>query len=228
MRAIVSVATGRFVEHQDRLQRQLNAVESTELRCFWRDQLPPASPAHEDVPYAFKAYALLQASLGANVLLWMDSSIYPIRSLEPLWDFIENHGFWFSENLPQGRSDLPAYNCGQWCCDSALPALGITREDAFGIPQVIATSFGLDLRLKESSVLLEHFVQSAAMRTAFQGPWSNGNGEASPDPRVLGHRHDQTVLSVLAHRMWMPLTRPPTFIVDEIPATEDTVMEIWR
>ena len=76
--------------------------------------------------------------------MWLDSSIVPLRPLSSLWKLIEKQGYWFSENLPQGRLDLPCWNCGEWTCDSALGPLGITREEAFTIPHVIATAFGLD------------------------------------------------------------------------------------
>ena len=54
---MVNVATGHFVIGQNRLASLL-AVPLVK----WTNNIPPTSPAHEDVPYAFKAWALYEAS----------------------------------------------------------------------------------------------------------------------------------------------------------------------
>jgi hypothetical protein len=227
VRAIVSVATGRYTELLDRLAWRLRS-ESVKF-VTWRGRLPPESPPHSEVPYAFKAYAI-QAALarGYRQILWCDSSIVPIRALKPLWELIERQGYWFSENLPYGQLNVAPWNCGQWCADSALEPLGITREEAFQIPQVIGTAFGLNFDHEPVQKLFEEFMRLAEERTSFQGAWSNDHGEASSDQRVLGHRHDQTVLSVLARRFQMELTTPPLWIVDAAPATGRTILAIQR
>ena len=229
MRALVNVATGgRYLAMQDRLQKAARELGEKRI-SHWRGSLPPGSPSHKDVPYAFKAHALRHALLiGFDTLLWVDSSILPVRSLVPLWERIESHGYWFSENLPFGRQDLPCWTCGPWTCDSALAPLKIDRETAFKIPQVIGTAFGLNLKDLRARALLNEFLLLAEEKTAFQGPWTNEAHQASQDPRVLGHRHDQTVLSVLAWRLGMKLTRPPAWIVDGIPKTEETILSIER
>lgn len=211
----------------DRLASRLGCDDGTLLT--WCDRFPPASPPHSEVPYAFKAYAIQAAfERGYREVLWVDSSIVPIRPLEPLWKLIEQQGYWFSENLPQGQLNVAPWNCGQWCADSALQPLGITREEAFQIPHVIGTAFGLNFNHQVARHFFEEFLRLAQERTTFQGPWRNDDLEASKDARVLGHRHDQTVLSVLAHRFRMGLTKPPIWIVDGVPSTADTVLEICR
>jgi hypothetical protein len=227
MRAVVSVATGpRYCVMQDRLNQMLDPAE---YRVFWREALPPDCPTNEDVPYGFKVWAIKRAvELKAPMVLWLDSSIVPLRPLSSLWKLIEKQGYWFSENLPQGRLDLPCWNCGEWTCDSALGPLGITREEAFTIPQVIATAFGLDFRRQIARDFFDEYLRLAVERTAFQGPWYNRDGSASADPRVLGHRHDQTVASVLAWRLGMKLTLPPAWIVDGQDPTQETILSIQR
>ena len=215
MRALVNVATGgRYLAMQDRMQKAARELGEKRI-SHWRGCLPPGAPSHKDVPYAFKAHALKHALwIGCDTLLWVDASILPVRSLEPLWDRIESQGYWFSENLPFGRQDLPCWK--------------IDRETAFKIPQVIGTAFGLNLKDLRARALLNEFLLLAEEKTAFQGPWTNEAHQASQDPRVLDHRHDQTVLSVLAWRLGMKLTRPPAWIVDGIPKTEETILSIER
>jgi hypothetical protein len=226
VRIAVSVATGlHYVLKQERLLDALLRDPCHPCSSyFWTNALPPGSPSHEAVPYGFKAYALEQAArLVPNdppTLMWMDSSIYLVKSLEPLWQSIESRGYWFSNN--------PPWNCGEWTCDSALEPLGITREEAFDIPQVIATCFGLDMRHEIAREFLKEYKRLADTPGAFQGPWTNENGQASKDPRVKGHRHDQTAASVIAYRLGMKLTEPPKWILNCGPGTEETVIEIRR
>jgi hypothetical protein len=227
VRIIVSVATENghrpFVAMQDRLLQRCLRLGSSSLK-FWRGELPAGCPTN--IPYAFKVYALLMTAAEHPdcTLLWADSSVYPLQNLEPLWNLIEEQGYWFS-NAPPWHS--PPWNCGQWTCDSALPILGITREEAFGITQLHGACFGLDLRHPIANRFLLQWNLMAG-RGAFNGPWSNENGEASADPRVMGHRHDQTAASVIAHKLGMALTEQPKWLTDQIPPTEETFIDIRR
>lgn len=181
-------------------------------------------PRHSEVPYAFKAYALQRASQTADVLLWADACILPIRDMEPLWQRIERDGYWFSKN---GWSNY------DWTADSAYPDLfpeygSLMQKEArvvnFGIPHVVATSFGVNVRHEKGAAFLREYFRLASTTKAFCGPWINrAHAEAEhlpqigPKPRtdycgpsaVRGHRHDQTAASVIAWRLGMELTSPP-------------------
>ena len=83
-RCIVNVATGRYVIGQNRLRNAFH-----EDVVAWTDSLPIGCPVHNDVPYAFKAWAIRAArDVGYDLVLWADSCILPNGSLEPLWDRI--------------------------------------------------------------------------------------------------------------------------------------------
>jgi len=222
-RCIVSVGTGN---HRGKLARLTDQVFALgENFFFWDGYLPMESPSHEEAPYAFKVWALrtvLTRSEGLHhdVLLWLDSSIIILKPLAPIWELIEQQGYWFSRNHN--------YSTGNWASDASLPILGITREEAFGIPQIVATSFGLDLRQPVAQDFLSRW-RDLALAGAFAGPWSNEHGEASSDPRVKGHRHDQTAASVLVHRMGLNLTVPPEYFSDEgFPYDERTILTTDR
>lgn len=203
-RAVVNVATGRFVKGQERLRSALpKFAGSCELR-FWNGGMPRLSPPHESIPYAFKAFALRDAMfLGADLLLWCDASILPVRSLEPLWERIERDGYWFSKN---GWSNY------QWTADSAYAELmpgPIGRNVNKQIPHVVATAFGLNVRHPKGKAFLDEYYRLASETRAFCGPWKNTPETPCGPPDVLGHRHDQTAASVIAWRLGMELTSPP-------------------
>jgi len=190
MRAIVSVATGQYVTGLDRL---LNAFAGEKI-ISWRNTLPTYSPAHSEIPYAFKAWALKAAhcSHGADVVLWCDACIMPgARPLSELWAMIERNGYWFSRN---------GYSNDTWTCKEAYPLLGITEEENKNVEHVVATTFGLDLRSAIGRAFLDEYLRLAQNRS-FCGPWIGGVG--------VQHRHDQTAASVIAHRLGMKLTDPP-------------------
>ena len=227
MRACVCVAThGKYITYRERLRKILAGQGETLIS--WGEHLPPGSPSHKDKPFAFKFHAVQEAlRRGYSTILWMDSSIIPVRPLTTLWALIESRGYWFSENLPHGKVGVAPWGTGTWTCDSALAPLGITREESFGIPHVIGTAFGLDMRWPIAQQFLRAWGELAD-GLAFCGPTTNVKGSASSDPRVLGHRHDQTAASVVAWRLGMRLTTPPDWIVDGIPAAPNTILEIHR
>jgi hypothetical protein len=210
-RLVLNVATGAYVAGQQRLKRAL----SDPSMC-WADQMPPGSPTHKRTPYAFKAFAVEAAArqTGAKLILWADACILPIRSMEPLWDLIEKQGYWFSRN---------GFPNGQWCSDASLPLLGITREEAFRQEHVVATTFGLNLASEVGATFASEYLR-LAQNGSFRGPWKNENGEASADPRVTGHRHDQSAASVIAARLGMVLTDPPAWFAYRGGETPETVL----
>lgn len=209
-RVVLNVATGYYVRGQRRLRRAVSDPMMT-----WADAMPPGSPTHQTVPYAFKAWAILAAAdAGRDLILWADASILPIRSLEPLWELIEEQGYWFSRN---------GWQNGEWCSDAALPLLGITRDEAMRQPHVVATAFGLNLRHETGAEFARKYLHYAK-NGAFCGPWRNDRGEASSDTRVLGHRHDQTAASAIVAQLGMKLTDPPAWFAYRGGEIESTVL----
>lgn len=211
-RCIVSVGTGQYARGVARLKKL-----AKDPVMAWTTELPAGSPSHRDTPYGFKAYALeIARKAGYELVLWADASIKPVRSMEPLWDLIEKQGYWFSANW---------WPNGEWCSDASLPLLGITREEAMGHMHVAATSFGLNLRSDEGNGFLDDYMRYAR-NGAFRGPWKNERGEASADPRVRGHRHDQTAASAICWRRGFTLTNPPTWFAYSGHESPETVLSV--
>jgi hypothetical protein len=172
---------------------------------------PAGCPTRLESPFAFKPFCFREAAeRGYESILWLDSSCVPLQPLDPLFDELESSGTLLFRNRD--------YRVGEWCSDDALAELGLTRDEACDLPEVNAAAVGLDLRHPVAATFLEEWHAAAVAGTAFRGTreplateadyhavkW-NREGRVSADPRVRGHRHDQTVAGVLAHRLGLPL-----------------------
>jgi hypothetical protein len=222
-RCVVNVSTGQYLRGQNRLRA---ALPDTPYLCF--ASMPPGSPGHQEKPFAFKAFALQEAAKrGYTTLLWADACMLPIRDLEPLWEKIEDDGYYICNN---------GWINGEWCADSAYTDLGISREDNWRVKHVVAGVFGIDLKQEIGRNILSEYAR-LAMTNAFRGPtWNSTNPQyrdkpgAAPcgPPEVRGHRHDQTALSVIAWREGCRLTDPPEIFAyrdrNKLPAPETIIV----
>lgn len=216
-RTVVNVSTGTtYVALQGRLNQKLEEYGNCDIK-LWSEPLPKSWTPHKEVPYKFKAHCL--RSVDADLILWLDSAILPLRSLEPLWQQIEEIGYFIPSN--------PGMWNYEWTAETAYDDLfpGISRSAAISlnrqIPHCSSAAFGFNLRLWIGQRAYSEFSR-LANTDAFCGPWANSNG---PDrdryqldylrelyttapcgpPEVRGHRHDQTALSVIAWRLGMKL-----------------------
>lgn len=219
-RAVVNVSFGGYYQHaQRRLARTVAQLDpETSLRLY--DGIPSNWPSHTDKPYSFKAFALKEAAEQYDLVLWCDSSIMAIRSMEPLWRRIEHTGYFLVYGGPSSYI---------WTADSAYPDLfkGMPIEEARTlnrkIPYIVGGIIGLNVRSKIGSQFLDEYYRLAKDTNAFRGPWANLNCPKRPQygeggqyttyicgpPDVMGHRHDQTAASIIAYRLGMELTEYP-------------------
>lgn len=217
-RTVVNVSTGTtYRALQGRLNQELEEYGNCAIK-LWSEPLPKSWTPHKDVPYRFKAHAL--RSVDADLVLWLDSAILPLRSLDPLWERIEREGYFLPAN--------PGMMNYEWTAESAycglFPELKLAEAMIVNrtIPHCSSAAFGFDIsRTGVGSEAFKEFSRLANTRV-FCGPWANSNG---PDrdryqadylkklyttapcgpPDVRGHRHDQTALSVIAWKLGMKL-----------------------
>lgn len=188
----------------------------------WINALPHCAPAnvieagYDYTAYCAKPFALYEAfAAGADIGMLLDANFYPIRPITPLVTHIHQHGYYFCQN---------GARVGEWCSDRALKGLAITRENAMELEEISSYCVGLNFADSRCRELLRRWMDISLDRETVPGPHSNraffgteqfarNPGWCSDDPRVRGHRHDQTVLSVLAHRLISPLelTARPMF-----------------
>ena len=206
-RAILTVSTPKYMMGQKRLKTEMPKHSPGAALVTWYDKLPPHSPKHAEINYAFKAWAIEHArSIGHTRILWCDASIVPIRSVEPLWRLIETQGYWFSAN---------GYLNSEWTAVNRLEQLGVTAEENERIPHVATTAFGLDLTSDIGREFADEFLR-LARNGSFHGPWVGGKG--------IQHRHDQTAASVIAWKLGMKLTDPPMWFAYKGGETDETIL----
>jgi len=197
-KCVINFANNWFVKGQQRLKETFRQQGYDGDFLFFNGEHELSCPRHSESPYAFKAYALVHAqSKGYRYVLWVDSSVYAVKPVQLAFDRIEQDG----HLLLNG-----GWNTGQWCSDAALETLGITREESFGYPHMMACVMGLDLQTTKARLFLQRYYDLANDGITFRGAWTNKNHEVSDDDRVLGHRHDQTAASVVATKLGMKFT----------------------
>jgi hypothetical protein len=241
---ICTVAYGGW--YRKGLERQVREFERVspgyELQG-WLNVLPPGTPklVAEGVDYtgyAAKPWALKYAiDSGADVVLLIDASVYPIKHIEPLIDFVWDHGYYLA---PAG------FTVGEWTNDAMLMNFGLDRDHAMKIRDVASGIVGLKLDTTGCAIVRQWIAATTA--PGFAAPHSNSLaankthhyrnvGFVSYDPRCSGHRQDQSALSLIAHEYGLTdLTPWPRFVAYQagystVPgksgkADETTVLEI--
>lgn len=223
--AIVNVANGHWYPRgAARLIESLKPWEWAVSPRMWINTYPRNSPTHEQSPYVFKTYAMAEVFRDFDVLLWVDASCWCVRDPSPLIAHIMEHGYYMQANGPA---------MGEWCSDEALKIFGITREESMKIPEISTMVMGINTRRVGGEMFLCDWI-AMGTRGAFRGPHTNGAtgrnpGFCSDDPRVKGHRHDQTAASFIAHRLGMVgIPRPKFVAYDADGNANDTTIFLSR
>lgn len=202
---IVSVGIGYWYPRGiDRLVRSLDDVGWRYGRLIYRDEYPPGSPNIAQAGYAFKPYALMTAyRMGMRYLLWADAAVWALKPIEPIFEKIAEDGYLFFDN---------GYSVGEWCRDASLPKLGITREESLKLPEITTSFFGLDMAKRDCQIFLEDWMAYAQDGETFiVEPRTNDKGQCSKDPRVKGHRYDQTAASVIVAKLGLKRIQMPYY-----------------
>lgn len=202
----------------------------------WLNVLPHGTPrivkdGIDYTGYAAKPFALLHALQSADVALLIDSSVYPIKHIEPLLDFIKGHGYYLA---PAG------FTVGEWTNDGMLAQAGLDRDRALKIPDVASGIVGF-AKTDSNREALRQWCEMTRW-DSFAAPHSNSKaadkrhhyrnvGFVSSDPRCSGHRQDQSALSIIAHQMgFTDLTPWPRFVAYQAghggKTDESTVLQI--
>ena len=96
---VVSFAdkAGSYQRAMKRLEDSLQQTGFDGQFLGYTDYAEIGSPTHKgdanSVPYAFKAFSIKKAmESGADLLLWCDSPVYATKSIQPIFDHINEHG----------------------------------------------------------------------------------------------------------------------------------------
>jgi len=152
---------------------------------------------------------------GFDVVIWVDAAFLLVKPIDPLLAWVVANKYFLCKN---------GYKVGTWCSDAALESMNLTREQTFEIEEASSYCVGLDLKTCVGQKFLEQWATYALDGKTFPGFHSNINREGydgspqrsegfvSADPRVQGHRHDQTAASIIAWRLGMTnLVERPIF-----------------
>jgi hypothetical protein len=168
----------RYPDSVDGLKRQLEKIGFKGHFLYriggWPD-LEGGSLTLAHVPYAFKPCFFREAKrLGYRLVLWLDSSIRPLKSLEGVFSAIEDRGyFWYSSGTRLAR----------YCNRQAIEWFGYSAEDAREIESLAAGVIGLNLDHPKGSFILDEWMDAARAETGFYSA-----------------RPEQNALSILAYR----------------------------
>ena len=193
-KCIVSFANsrGNYVKALARLSESLRDNFDGDFIAFIGERSIGA-PLHLDNPYAFKIYAIQKAiDAGYTEVLWLDSSCFAIKNVQPIFDEIKKDGFIFQEST---------YLLGNWTNDRTLDAFGVTRDEAMDIMMVGNAGFlGMDFTTDVANVFFEKW-KVCMEKGYFKGSWDNNDKTESDDERCTGHRHDMSCSSAIIHQM---------------------------
>ena len=110
---------------------------------------------HNPVPYAFKPYSIKKAiEEGARYVLWLDSVVYATKSVEPIFDYIKMNGYLLFDNI--------GFSIGDYTSDACLNHFGMTRDEAFNQPMLMACVLGFDIQNPKAKEFLEKYIAAAS------------------------------------------------------------------
>ena len=200
-KVVVSFAdeTGNYRKQMGRLEKSIRHVGFDGIFRGYTSFGQIGSPHHKgpgSVPYAFKAMAIKKAiwEESPGIVLWIDSPIIATASIDPIFEYIEEHGYVFFDNV--------GHSLGTWTSDACLERFGISREKSFDMKMIMACVMGFRVD-KYSPIIdfLDAYIDAAMDGVSYMGDWFNQSGQVSVDNRVRGHRHDQSVASCLIANM---------------------------
>lgn len=193
----VSVGSSNSWYHrgQNRLRESLAAVGSDVDWEFVSRPNPIFSSAYADKVVAiFDAY-----NKGFEKILWLDCSITAVRSLEDIWKYIDDHGFYFYRT---------GYNCAQTANDKSLENYLYTRDQAEKVEEIATNVMGFNCLDPRCSDLINLMYQGVVDGSIYGNKWPNPIERLSEsrDPRFQFHRQDQTIISLSAGLLKIPIT----------------------
>lgn len=186
-RAIVNLINNNgYLPGQNRLKEKiLTLFDGLFIAAYGEHTV--GAPLHSENPYAFKIYAIEKVrSLGYDQILWLDASVYPVKNVTPVFDWLTKKGIFLEE---------AGHYCGTWSPQYVLDYFKITKEQAMKMPMFAAGYCGFDFT---KTISIEFFAEwkEAMLNGMFKGNWQDS-------------RHDMSAGSIIANiRGLFPLYSP--------------------
>lgn len=189
---IINASTGThwYKRGTDRLLRSLN-YHGFSGEVFTWDSFP-LDGYDKTNPYNIKAAAFEYVlKEGFTHVLWVDCSVWAIKQAEPIFDIINDRGYYLIDN---------GYNCAQECNDFLLNHYKISRDEAESMKMISSGVMGINTNNPQGKSFVHEFIE-AAKSSLFNGSREHGN--QSKDSRFLHHRQDQSAASIIANKYGM-------------------------
>lgn len=199
-KCIINFANGGWYSAgQERLRESLVDVGFDGDVHLFRSEAQIGAPPHQESPYAFKPFALKWAmERGYELVIWADASVWAVKPIQPMFDHLAENGWMFFLNTCTGN----------WTSDACLKSFGVDRELSMRIPMLMGICMGWNMGTLRCQNFLRTWLEKATDGVTFPGSWTNKHHEVSQDPRVYGHRHDQSAASLIAWQTGMDLIIP--------------------
>jgi hypothetical protein len=214
---IVNFSNDYFVKGQDRLIKSLQENNYLGDIITFNHYEQVGSKTHQQVPYQFKVYAIEKArQMGYDVVLYCDASLYAIKDVMPVIYHIIEKGYLLEHC---------GFKAGQYSTDLCLNEFGLTRDDSMNIKLHSAGFTGLNFKNEKATHFFDRWLKLAKEEITFCGDWNNEKKQCSNDERCLGHRHDQTTASIIAHQLEMERINPHfmQYIFDNTEIKTETI-----
>ena len=119
------------------------------------------------VPYAFKVSFFKEAERkGFKRVLWLDTSVVPVASLNTIFDMIKEKGYFAMENTRM---------VGPHMCPEAAVYFGLNLQQTFHIRSCSAGLFGVDFTNPKAHAVLDRWYRAAHDDDAFFSARSDQN-----------------------------------------------------
>lgn len=194
---IISVGIGGWYgQGVQRLERSLIFEGWGGNILTWKDDYPPDSHRHEDVPYYMKIAAFEEAlRQGYTHILWVDASFWAVKRPDKMFDLINDQGYYFFSS---------GYNLAQSVNDTALEYVELSRDVAEGINEWASGCVGINFNNNDGKNLYNRWKQ---LMDAGLSKGSRLHDNQSADPRFLFHRQDQSCLSLAIWELGLKNTK---------------------
>jgi hypothetical protein len=194
---IISVGIGGWYgQGVQRLERSLIFEGWGGNILTWKDDYPPNSHRHEDVPYYMKIAAFEEAlRQGYTHILWVDASFWAVKRPDKMFDLINDQGYYFFSS---------GYNLAQSVNDTALEYVELSRDVAEGINEWASGCVGINFNNDDGKNLYNRWKQ---LMDAGLSKGSRLHDNQSVDPRFLFHRQDQSCLSLAIWELGLKNTK---------------------
>lgn len=214
---IVNFSDYAFLKGQERLIKSLKDFNYQGDIITFNSFEQVGSKSHQEVPYQFKVYAIEKArQMGYDVVLYCDASLFAVKDAMPVIYHIIDKGY---------LMEFCGFSAGQWSTDICLKEFGLTRDEAMNVPMHSAGFTGINFQNQLANEFFNKWLKSAQEEISFQGAWNNLQKQCSQDERCLGHRHDQTTASIIAHQIGMERINPyfMQYKREGVPLKEETI-----